>query len=384
MDKFIRSNFSMAQLRLVSQAKYNRRTGLATVPVQPGEENILDAARLDNSLVDLTKLTKRDFEEDREETEGYKGPQNKDPTSYRFDSAQSVTTIMHGAEKLKLPSSGKTVKSVAFGESVCSIKTIESEGDEEDDGNAATLALDPITKLRNEEVQFDLTFLGEQDERNASEEPGMMEVDDDARSVDDDSVATSECEKSETTKILATQRRTAATDAALAAATVGLDLTSVASETDNAELSLAIVLAGDGRSFQEMFDILDSLLEESLLSSDEKEMESICAWNNHVPADIRNLLSAEATANKESGFDLVTRIRNWLRQAEDEEAEEAGEERYREREYNNDGSILPRPEDYGDVEPQGCGDSSTATRTDSAMASQSTDSSTARLGASTK
>ena len=54
----------MAQLRLVSKATYNWKTGLATVPVQPGEENILDAARLDNSLVDLTKMTKHDFEEE--------------------------------------------------------------------------------------------------------------------------------------------------------------------------------------------------------------------------------------------------------------------------------------------------------------------------------
>ena len=160
VDKFICKNFSMAQLRLVSQAKYNRRTGLATVPVQPGEENILDAARLDNSLVDLTKLTKRDFEEDDKETEEYKGPTKNAPDCYKFDSTQSVTTLNHGTAKIL--SSGKSVKSVALGESVCSIDTQDDMEEDEENSNAAALALDPLTKLMNEEVQFDLSYIAQE------------------------------------------------------------------------------------------------------------------------------------------------------------------------------------------------------------------------------
>lgn len=58
VDKFIRGNFNLQQVRLIGQAKYNPRTGLATIPIQPGEEDIVDAARVDSSLVDLTKLTR--------------------------------------------------------------------------------------------------------------------------------------------------------------------------------------------------------------------------------------------------------------------------------------------------------------------------------------
>jgi hypothetical protein len=319
VDKFIRNNFSMAQLRLVSHAKYNRKTGLATVPVQPGEENILDAARLDNSLVDLTKLTKRDFEEDEDDGEEYKGPQKNDLDCYKFDSAQSVRTINHGTEKIKLPSSGKTVKSVMFGESVCSIGTQDTMDEDEEDNNAAALALDPITKLRNEEMQFDLSFMEDNQDQQEANDRGMLEDDNETKMVDDDveeSSEPSETEKSETTKILDDQRRSAATDAALAAATVGLDLASVASEQDNAELSFAIVLASDGRSFQDMYEILDSLIEEAL-QSEITNRESLQESNTHVPTNVRTLLSTEAKANEESELDLASRIRNWLKQAED-------------------------------------------------------------------
>ena len=380
VDKFIRNNFSMAQLRLVSQAKYNRRTGLATVPVQPGEENILDAARLDNSLVDLTKLTKREFEEDEEETEEYKGPMKNAPDCYKFDSTQSITTLQHATAKI-MPS-GKSVKSVAFGESVCSIDTQDDMEEDEEESNAAALALDPITKLRNEEVQFDLSYL-EQETAKRPAETSDSAADEEDKMEDDDEEGSghSDTSKSETTRILESQRRSAATDAALAAATVGLDLESVASETDKAELSFAIVLAGDGRTFQEMYDILDSLLEECILS-DRMERDLLEATHTNVSKNIRDLLSAEAKASDESEFEVVTKIRNWLRQAEDEDAEDAGEDRYCEREYDAEGAILPRPEDYGDEEPQGCGASSTAMHTDAT--SHSADSSTARLGASTE
>ena len=386
VDKFIRSNFSMAQLRLVSQAKYNRKTGLATVPVQPGEENILDAARLDNSLVDLTKLTKREFEEDEDETEEYKGPKKNDLDCYKFGSTQSVTTINHGAEKLKIPSSGKTVKSVAFGESVCSIDTQDDMQEDEDDENAAALALDPISKLRNEVVQFDLSFM---EGKVKTPEEDFVEVDKDNESSAADgapedlpSVESVSVEQSETVQLLENQRKLAATDAALAAATVGLDLSSVTDEDDNRELSFAILLASDGRTFQEMYDILDSLLEENL-TADKTQVEDLRAKHIHVPGNIRLLLTSEAEANGESEFDLVVRIRNWLLQAEDEEAKEAGEEHHRDREYDTDGSVLPRPEEFGDGEPQGCGASLITTRTNVANASQSADSSTARLGAKT-
>ena len=380
VDKFIRNNFSMAQLRLVSQAKYNRKTGLATVPVQPGEENILDAARLDNSLVDLTKLTKRDFEDDEDDTEEYKGPQKKDLDCYNFDSTQSVTTIRHGAEKIKIPSSGKSMKSVAFGESVCSIGTQDTMDDDEEDDNAAALALDPITKLRNEEMQFDLSFMEDSGTTQDKESGVLKEDEDDSMQEGEGSSYPSVTEQSGTMQILETQRRSAATDAALAAATVGLDLSSVHSEADNAELSFAIVLAGDGRSFQEMYDILDSLIQESLQLDDTKR-EKLQESNTHVPTNIRTLLSAEAKANEESELELASKIRNWLSQAEDEEAEEAGEQRYSEREYDTEGSVLPRPEDFGNEEPQGCGASAHAMHTD---ASQSADFSTARLGAGTE
>ena len=381
VDKFIRNNFSMAQPRLVSQAKYNRKTGLATVPVQPGEENILDAARLDNSLVDLTKLTKRDFEEDKEDTEEYKGPQKQDLECYNFDSIQSVTTIRHGADTLKIPSSGKSMKSVAFEESVCSIGTQETtDDDDEEDDNAAALALDPITKLRNEEMQFDLSFM-EDSGSNQNKEAGRLYMDDDGSKMEEDEADVSsvhnEAEDPETKDILETQRKRAATDAALAAATVGLDLSSVASEQDNTELSFAIVLASDRCSFQEMYDILDSLIEETLQSDDTKR-EILQESNTHVPTNIRVLMSEEAKANEESELDLALKIRNWLSQAENEEA---GEECYREREYDTEGSVLPRPEDFGDEEPQGCGASANAMHKD---ASQSADISTAWLGAGTE
>lgn len=373
VDKFIRKNFSMAQLRLVSQAKYNRRTGLATVPVQPGEENILDAARLDNSLVDLTKLTKRDFEEDDEETEEYKGPTKNAPDCYKFDSTQSVTTLNHGTAKML--SSGKSVKSVALGESVCSIDTQDDMDEDEENSNAAALALDPLTKLMNEEVQFDLSYVAQETISRREAEDGTTINDGE----EDESTSThSDTSKSETAMLLETQRRSAISDAALAAATVGLDLESVASEPDKVELSFAIVLAGEGRSFQEMFDILDALLEECILSN-KKEREILESTNTNVPQNIRDLLAIEARESDEREFEVVTKIRNWLQQAEDQEAEEAGEESYRDREYDSTGNILPLSGDYGDEEPQGCGASSNAMHTDAT--SYSTDSPTARLGA---
>ena len=388
VDRFIRHNFSMAQLRLVSKATYNRKTGLATVPVQPGEENILDAARLDNSLVDLTKLTKRDFEDEEEEETGeYKGPAQKDPDCYNFSSAQSITTIQNGTDKVKFKSSGKSVKSVALGESVCSIGTQEDVEDDEEDTNAAALALDPLTKMRNEEVQFDLSFMEQSNNPTAAATNGTsstdeneeMEEDDEGKESEDDDPSASK-ERTETDQIWEKQRQGASTDAALAAAMVGLDLTSVTSEVDTAELSFAIVLAGEGRSFQEMYDILDSLREE-VSAIDEATKEALVGLHTHIPQNIRDLLTTEAEANEETELEQVLKIRNWLTQAEEIEAEEAGEERGREREYDEHGSLLPRTEEYGDEEPQGSGTSTTTSRTTDAMVELSADSSATRLGA---
>ena len=130
-----------------------------------------------------------------------------------------------------------------------------------------------------------------------------------------------------------------------------------------------------------MFDILDALLAECILSN-RTEREILESTNTNVPQNIRDLLAIEAMESDESEFKVVTKICNWLQQAEDEEAEEAGEERYRDREYDAAGNILPRLEDYGEEEPQGCGASSNAMHTDAT--SYSTDSPTTRLGADTK
>ena len=103
---------------LIGQATWNSRAGLATVPVQLGEENILDGACVDNSLVDLAKLTKRGFEEEEPVVGTYTSPSTADPACYRFDSAQSVTTIQHNTDKIESTSAGKSVASVDLGTSV--------------------------------------------------------------------------------------------------------------------------------------------------------------------------------------------------------------------------------------------------------------------------
>ena len=139
----------MAQVRLIGQAKWIRRIGLAVVPIQPCEENILDATRLDNSFVDLSKLTKREFKEEEEITGEYKGPTVGDPACYNFDSAQSVTTIKHNTDRIKTTSAGKSVGTLSLGESAFSIRN-EGESEEEDEDDFGRLAtVDPLTSLSN-------------------------------------------------------------------------------------------------------------------------------------------------------------------------------------------------------------------------------------------
>ncbi len=147
------------KIRLIGQAKWDSQIGLAKIPIQPREENILDAARLDNSLVDLAKLTKRDFEEEEVVVGEYNGTSATDPACYKFDSTQSVTTIKNNTKRIKSTSAGKLVASVDLGASVFSLKNDKEEDDSMDNAGKLAAASDPLASLGNEEMQFDLSFL---------------------------------------------------------------------------------------------------------------------------------------------------------------------------------------------------------------------------------
>jgi hypothetical protein len=145
VDKFIRSNFNLQQVRLIGQARWNGRKALAKIPIQPGEENIVDAARLDDSLVDLTKMTKRDFEEEEVAEGTYTGPSAQDPACYHFDEAQSVTTVKNRSGKYKNTTAGKSVTSISLGESKFEVG--EEDSDEDD---AALLNSNPLETMQKD------------------------------------------------------------------------------------------------------------------------------------------------------------------------------------------------------------------------------------------
>ena len=373
-NKFIRNNFSMAQIRLIGQAKWDPRSGLAKIPIQPGEENILDAARLDNSLVDLEKLTKRDFEDDEAVVGEYNGPSATDPACYKFDSAQSVTTIKNNTERIKSTSAGKSVASADLGASVFSLQNDDEEDDSVDSAGELAAASDPLASLGNEEMQFDLSFLkaprttedevsshGKTSEESVRENQSRTE--EEARSMETDS-GEKDNAPSRTAKVLEQQLNNATVDAGLAAAAVGLDLSSVAQEAaDSAQLfpatsnCFAVALAGieTNRSFAEMFTILDSLIEETE-ETDEEALRSLQYMNIHVPPELRSLIVNEAQESGERVIDHLYKLHEWLRESEDEEADDTAydTDRYQEREYDTEESILPRPVDYGNEKPQGC------------------------------
>jgi DNA-binding transcriptional ArsR family regulator len=357
--------------------------------VQPGEENILDAARVDNSLVDLSKLTKRDFEEDEPVVGEYNGPSATDPACYKFDSAQSVTTIQHNTDKLKASSAGKSVASLNMGESIFTLNQDDDDDDDADGADAGALAAtsDPLTSLRDEEMQFDLSFLKTQQPMDNGEES----IGNSGQSSSKESKAASsnelEVEVQSTAKVLATQFDEATSDAGLVAAAIGLDLSSVAQEDIKDEDCFAIVLAGidSARSFEEMFEILESLIEEAE-ESDSEVLRHLREMNTHIPQRLRELLVVEARESGESALDHLNKLHGWLRESEVEAAdEEAAIDRYHERQYFQDGTLQPRPEEYGDEEPQGCEHRETMPRTnESAQTASATDDLTSRLGAHTK
>jgi hypothetical protein len=138
------------------------------------------------------------------------------------------------------------------------------------------------------------------------------------------------------------------------------------------------------RSFAEMFTILDSLIEEAE-ETDNEVLHTQQEMNIHVPPEIGALLLKEARENNESALEHLQKLREWLYVAEEEEENEKGIDRYREREYDTDGSLLPRPEDYSDEEPQGSESSGTIPSTaEAAHSLLTTDDITARLGACQK
>ncbi len=185
-------------------------------------------------------------------------------------------------------------------------------------------------------------------------------------------------------------------DAGLAAAAVGLDLSSAAhGGTDEALLfpanttCCAVMLAGIdvNRSFEEMFEILDSLIEEAE-ETDEDVLRTLLEINIHVPSEIRPLLVNEAQESGESIIDYLYRLYDWLSESQEEDMEENADDtnhRHHEREFDTEGSTLPTPVDAGDEKPQGCehGESMSSTNS-SAQMTLDTEELTSRLGACTK
>lgn len=384
VNKFIRNNFTMAQIRLIGQAKWNSRSGLATVPVQPGEENILDAARVDNSLVDLSKLTKRDFEDDDVVVGEYNGPSASDPACYKFDSAQSVTTIHHNSDKLKATPAGKSVASLNMGESVFTID--QDDDDSNDDAGAEGLAAksDPLASLRDEEMQFDLLFLKSQQLVDSGGESDATSGHSSSKASTAGSSPVPDVESQNTAQVLETQFNDATSDASLAAAAIGLDLSSTTQEDIRDEDCFAIVLAGieTERSFAEMYTILESLIEEAE-ETDSVALQVLRTENIHVPPRLRELIADEARESDESELEYLNKLHGWLREAEEEDAEEkAATDRHHERQCFQDGTSQPRSEEYGDEEPQGCEHRETMPRTNEcAQSASATDDLTSRLGA---
>jgi hypothetical protein len=187
-----------------------------------------------------------------------------------------------------------------------------------------------------------------------------------------------------TEKRLATQLDDETSDAGLAAAAIGLDLASTGQMDVRDEDCFAIVLAGieSERSFAEMFEILESLIEEAE-ETDEIVLRDLREMNSHVPPRLRELIIIEARESGESVVDYLHKLHGWLRDSEEEVAEEeAARDRYHERQYFQDGTLQPRPEEYGDEKPQGCEHRETMPSTNgSAQSASATENLTSRLGA---
>ncbi len=257
------------------------------MPVQPGEENILDAARVDNSLVDLAKLTKRGFEEEEPVVGNYTGPSAADPACYKFDSAQSVTTVQHNTDKIKSTSAGKSVASVDLGASVFSLNDDDNSEDDADyNAGGLAAASDPLTSFCNEEMQFDLSFMTSQSQARGYDTSvnslGQSDSKDSQESLD---VSTKS--PLNMAKELESQFNDVTSDAGLAAAAIGLDLSSVDHDNIQDDECFVLVLAGidEPRSFEEMFEILESLIEEAE-EEDKEVLRSMREMNTHVPAGI--------------------------------------------------------------------------------------------------
>lgn len=397
VDKFIRNNFNLQQVRLISQATYSGRTALAKIPIQPGEENIVDAARLDDSLVDLTKMTKRDFEEEEAADGTYTGPSAKDPACYHFDEAQSVTTVKNRSGKYKDTAAGKSVTSISLGESRFEVG--EQQSDEEEEATRRTS--DPLEALQKETMHFDLGYLATEARHSNLEHESTAET---------DTTGEEGAEASGTTKVspnkkgdianeereatIATQMRdledSAELEASLMAAAVGLDLNASATageeDRDREGRSFATILTGNDRSFTDMYDILASLILEEH-TRDPTECRTVRASHAHIPDGLREYLTAESNESGESALEYIIRLRKWLMEAEIEIAMEenstAIEETRHEVQYDANGNVLPRPEEYGEEEPQGCGtrDTQEVAAASATTLSSSTGTPTSQLGA---
>ena len=239
-------------------------------------------------------------------------------------------------------------------------------------------------------MQFDLSFLKDCLTPGNGEESTDTSKDDSGKE-DDQAPMEEETDElmdppSSTAKILEAQFNNPKMDASLAAVAVGLDLLSVANDDPTEDVCFVTVLAGfdEDLLFAEMFTILDSLIEEAE-ETDDEVLRKLQEMDIHVPSEIRVLLVEEARESGESVLQHLNKLRDWLCESEEEEAESAGMDRYQEREYDTDGSLLPRPEDYGDKEPQGCDSSRSIPRTtECAQPVLASNEITARLGESQK
>ncbi len=155
--------------------------------------------------------------------------------------------------------------------------------------------------------------------------------------------------------------------------------------TSDAGFLAAAARIVEPRSFEEMFEILESLIEEAE-ETNEEVLRTLLEINTHIPANIRNLLVKEAWESGESVLYHLHKFHGWLRESELEAVEEnLNTDCYHERQCDKDGSLLPRPEDYGNKEPQGCEHNETMPSTkDSAQLASVTDDLTSWLGAESK
>jgi hypothetical protein len=182
--------------------------------------------------ITLEKLTKRRFEEEELVLGEYTGPSAADLACYKFDLAQSVTTIQHNTDKIKSTSAGKSVASLSINESVFTLHNEDNNSDEDANKDAGGLAAasDPLTSLCNEEMQFDLSFMTSQTQARGND--ALVNSSGQSNSKDSRESPLDESTKSQLNmaKELEFQFKDATSDAGLAAAAIGLDLLSAAHE----------------------------------------------------------------------------------------------------------------------------------------------------------